>query len=63
MLHVRVVFTPVHEVSRGDDVDVGIVRLEDELEAAPDLLLAHGADGHDLLERARNALLPGGGGE
>ena len=31
---------PVHEVARLNDVDVGVVRFEDELEAAPDLLFA-----------------------
>jgi hypothetical protein len=30
----------VHEVARLDDVDVGIVRFKDELEAATNLLLA-----------------------
>jgi len=30
----------VHEVARLDDVDVGIMRSEDELEAATNLLLA-----------------------
>lgn len=42
---------PVHEVSGLDDVDVGVMRLQDQLEHAPDLLLADGAHGHDLLQR------------
>ncbi len=32
---------PVHEVARCDDLDVRIVGLQNELEAAADLLLAH----------------------
>ena len=42
---------PVHEVARLDDVDVGVVRLQDEFEDPADLLLADGAHGHDLLQR------------
>jgi hypothetical protein len=33
------------------------VRLQDELEAAADLLLAHRAHGHDLFERPRDTFL------
>ena len=48
---------PRHEVPGGDQVHRGVVRLQDQLEAAPDLLLAHGGHGHDLLEGPGHALL------
>ena len=48
---------PVHKVAGGDDLDVGIVGLEDELEAPPDLLLADGRHGDNLLEGTRDSFL------
>lgn len=49
-----------HEVGGGDEIDGGGERLERELEAASDLLFADLADGADLFERSRHALLPAG---
>ena len=40
----------MHEVPGPDHVWVHLVGLDDELEAPPDLLLAHRRDGHNLLE-------------
>ena len=47
----------VHEVSGLDDVDVGVVRLQDQLEAAANLLFADCTDSHNLFECSRYAFL------
>ena len=49
-----------HEIAGRDQLHAGLQRLQDELEAAADLLLRDARNGADLLERSRYVLLSAG---